>query len=88
MIAQQALTGRGEGIRIDKSTDLGIVVSALEVVVAGFGWALLRTRRGCPPPGRYFSASTCRKIERNCYVPASIAFWGQKAVCWDNPKPL
>ena len=21
-------------------------------------------------------------------VPASIAFWGQKAVCWDNPKPL
>ena len=21
-------------------------------------------------------------------IPASIAFWGQKAVCWDNPKPL
>ena len=26
--------------------------------------------------------------ERSCYVPASIAFWGQKAGCWDNPKPL
>ena len=22
------------------------------------------------------------------HVPASIAFWGQKAVYWDNPKPL
>ena len=30
----------------------------------------------------------CRKREYGCYVPASIAFWGQKAVCWDNPNPL
>ena len=21
-------------------------------------------------------------------IPASIAFWELKAVCWDNPKPL
>ena len=21
-------------------------------------------------------------------MPASVAFWGQKAVCWDNPNPL
>ena len=24
----------------------------------------------------------------NVIIPASNAFWGQKAVCWDNPKPL
>ena len=30
-----------------------------------------------------FTTAECR-----CYVPASIAFWGQKAGCWDSPKPL
>ena len=28
------------------------------------------------------------RTEYRCYVPASIAFWGQKAVYWDSPKPL
>ena len=25
---------------------------------------------------------------QECTIPASNAFWGQKADCWDNPKPL
>ena len=25
---------------------------------------------------------------QECTIPASNAFWGQKAGCWDNPKPL
>ena len=29
-----------------------------------------------------------RMGERICTIPASIAFWEQKADCWDNPKPL
>lgn len=28
------------------------------------------------------------KGEWSCYVPAGIAFWGQKAGGWDNPNPL
>ena len=43
---------------------------------------------GLSPSGTFFRKVTCRKREWICYVPASIAFWGQKAVCWDSPKPL
>ena len=35
IIAQQALAGRREGIGIDKSADLGIIITALEVIEAG-----------------------------------------------------
>ena len=43
---------------------------------------------GLSPSGIFFRKVTCRKRKWICYVPASIAFWGQEAVCWDNPKPL
>ena len=45
----------------------------------------LVARRGYPLRGCVFRVVTGRK---RCYVLASIAFWGQKAVCWDNSKPL
>ena len=37
VIAQQALAGGGEGVRIDESSEAGIVIAGLEVVQAGFG---------------------------------------------------
>ena len=43
---------------------------------------------GSVPPGFCFQVVTCRKRESRCYVPASVVFWGQKAGCWDSPKPL
>ena len=36
IVTQNILSRRGEGIRIDESTDGGIVVTALEVVEPGF----------------------------------------------------
>ena len=58
------------------------------VVTVVTGEFLSSTQRGCPPTGHFFRKVTCRKREWICYVPTSIAFWGQKAVCWDYPKPL
>ena len=36
IVANKALAGGGEGIRIKESADLGIVIAALEVVEPGF----------------------------------------------------
>ena len=60
-MAEDTLTGGGVGVGVDESADGGVVITGLEVIEPGFGWALLRTRRGCPPPGRCFSVCTCRK---------------------------
>ena len=38
------MTGRCEGIGIDKSADLGIVISALEIVEPRLGFVVLATR--------------------------------------------
>lgn len=37
----------------------------------------------------FASAQTVKAILKSKeFIPASIAFWGQKADCWDNPKAL
>ena len=44
IIAQDALAGRCEGIGINESADLGIVISALEIVERGLGFVVLAAR--------------------------------------------
>ena len=73
VVAQQALACGGEGVGIEEAGEGGVVVAGLEVIEAGFGWILLCTRRGMTPPGFCFRMVTCRKRERRCCVPASIA---------------
>ena len=48
IIANNPLPCTCVAIIVDESTNLWVVVSALQVVEAGLGWVLLRTRRGCP----------------------------------------
>ena len=93
-----ALTGRSIRIRIDEPTDFGIIVSGIEPIESGFGWVLLRTRRGCPPPERCFFGGYLPKKGMDCYVLASIAFGHPYADlsgiflkplrAWDYPNKL
>ena len=53
VVAQDALAGGNESIDIDKSTDLGIVISALEIVEPRLGFVLLAIRGKV----RYFGAN-------------------------------
>ena len=48
------MVGGNEGVGVEETADFGVIISALQVIKFGFGWVLLRTRRGCPPPGRCF----------------------------------
>ena len=41
VVAEQALTGRGKSIGIDESTDLGVVISALQIIQFGFSYVSL-----------------------------------------------
>ena len=73
VIAQDPLTSRNEGIRIEESTNLRIVISGLQIIEPGLGWVLLCTRRGCPLRNCVFGLLLAEKRECRCYVPASIA---------------
>ena len=43
IVTQETLTRRGEGVRIDETTDAGIVISALQVVEPGFSGGAVAT---------------------------------------------
>jgi len=40
-VAEEALSGAGVAVRVDESADLGVIISALEVVESGFVGAAL-----------------------------------------------
>ena len=64
------------------------------------GFYYVSSRYYDPEIGRFLNADVMLDAEKakvlvfrevtyrkKCYVPASIAFWGQKAGCWDIPSP-
>ena len=65
-----------------------IVVGGAQGRPPPLGLCFVMYPEGRVPSGALFFGLYLPKREQNCYVLASIAFWGQKAVCWDNPKPL
>ena len=42
----------------------------------------------CFSEGKFFGTWSNETGAEEYTIPASNAFWGQKAGCWDNPKPL
>ena len=64
-------------VSIDKPLKLWVIVTAIKIVEAGFGWVLLCTRRGCPLR-HCFSVSTCRKRGKETVMYQQASPFGDK----------
>ena len=74
---QHSLAGGEVDIGGDEAANLRVVISALEIVPSCFGWVLLCTRRGCPPPGHFFGRLFSEK-EMDLLCTSKHRLWSLK----------
>ena len=90
IVSDQTLPSGSKSVRIDKSAPVGVIIAGLEIVKPGFGWVLLCTRRGRPPPGMRTVLIFCvftpifktsSVINRNIFLEHLLFQWFRNVPC-------
>ena len=75
-------------VRINKSANLRVVVTGVEIIEPGFGWILLCTRMGCPHPGHFFGRLFAEKENVTAMYRQTSPFGDKRQVVEENPSSL